>query len=163
LERNDELTQSMEGLHQRRAVEAGAGVFIKTAKLWVSLPLVVDTALIIEKLRVASQIRQSHVAHHDEYDIETSELHRRLLDLETYVDDRIAILLEAHPAYPWVSKVKGVGREDISKVIRLIDINKANTISSLWKFAGYAPVDGHAEKRQKGAKLPYSFRLRTMS
>lgn len=127
-----------------------------------SIPTLVDAALIIEKLRVASEVRQSHLARQGKKDIETDDLHQRLLDLESYVDDRVAALLKAHPAYPWFSRVKGVGKENIGKVIGLIDIEKADTISSLWKFAGFAPVNGKAEKRQKGVKLHYNAQLRSM-
>jgi len=131
-------------------------------RISIPMPALVDAALVIEKLRVASEVRQSHLARQGRKDIETEELHQRLLDLESYVDDRLAALLEAHPAYPWFSRVKGVGRENIGKVIGLIDIEKAATISSLWKFAGFAPVDGKSEKRQKGTKLHYNAQLRSM-
>lgn len=123
----------------------------------------VNAALAIEKLRVASEVRQSHLKRQDKTDPETDELHRRLLEFEKYVDARVAALIEAHPAYPWFSRVKGVGRENIAKVVGLIDIQEANTVSSLWKFAGFAPVNGKAEKRQKGAKLHYNAQLRSMS
>ncbi len=131
-------------------------------RISIPIPTLVDAALVIEKLRVASEVRQSHLARQGKSDTETNELHRRLVDLESYVDDRVAALLKAHPAYPWFSRVKGVGRENIGKVIGLIDIEKADTISSLWKFAGFAPVDGKAEKKQKGAKLHYNAQLRSM-
>jgi len=128
----------------------------------ISIPTLVDAALVIEKLRVSSEVRRSHLARQGKKDTETDELHDRLVTLEEYVDGRIAELIKAHPAYPWFSRVKGVGRENIAKVIGLIDIEKADTISSLWKFAGFAPVDGKAEKRQKGAKLHYNAQLRSM-
>lgn len=139
-----------------------AGVHPRLEKLSNSMPALVDAALAIEKLRVASEVRQSHLARQGKSDTETNELHRRLVDLENYVDDRVAALLKTHPAYPWFSRVKGVGEENISKVIGLLDIEKADTISSLWKFAGFAPVDGKAEKRQKGVKLHYNSPLRSM-
>ncbi len=129
----------------------------------MSLPALVDAALTIEKLRVSSEVRQSHLARHNEHDPETDELHRRIRSLEDYVDARVATLLKAHPAYPWFSRVKGVGGENIGKVVGLVDIEVATTPSALWKFAGYAPVDGKAEKRQKGAKLHYNSQLRSMS
>ena len=127
------------------------------------LSALVDAALTIEKLRVSSEVRQSHLDRRGQHDPETDELHRRIRSLEDYVDDRVAALLKAHPAYSWFSRVKGVGGENIGKVVGLIDIAVATTISALWKFAGYAPVDGKAEKRQKGAKLHYNSQLRSMS
>lgn len=127
------------------------------------LPTLVDAALVIEKLRVASEVRQSHLALQGKEDPDTNELHSKLVDFEDYVDGRIAQLLESHPAYPWFSRVKGVGKENIGKVVGLIDIEKANTISSLWKFAGRAPEDGKVPKRQKGKKLSYNSQLRSMT
>jgi hypothetical protein len=126
------------------------------------LNTLVDATLAIEKLRVASEVRQSNLAKQGKKDPETDELHRRLKDLEHYVDGRIAELLKAHPAYPWFSRVKGVGRENIAKVVGLIDIEKADTISSLWKYAGFGVEDGKAPKRVKGEKLSYNSQLRSL-
>jgi len=85
-----------------------------------------------------------------------------MIKLEEYVNGRIAQFIETHPAYYWFSLVKGVGKENISKVIGLIDINKAPTISSLWMFAGVAVEGGKAMKREKGKALRYNSQLRSM-
>jgi len=127
------------------------------------LPSLVNTKLAIQKQRVASEVRQTHLAKQGKRDAETDEVHRRLENLEDYVDGRIAEHIERHPAYPWFSRVKGAGNEVMGNVVGLIDIEKANTISSLWKFAGRAPEDGKAPKRQKGKKLSYNSQLRTMT
>jgi len=127
------------------------------------LPTLVDAALAIEKLRVSSKVRQSHLARQGKDDPETNELHRRLKDLEDYIDDRVSDLIETHPAYPWFSRIKGVGGENIAKVVAPIDIGKANTISALWKFAGFSVEDGTAPRRVKGGgKLSYNSQLRSM-
>jgi len=126
------------------------------------LSTLVDATLSIEKLRVASQVRRSHLALQGRHDTDADNLFERLVALEKFVDDRIAELVKHHPAYPWFSQVKGVGKENIAKVIGLIDIEKADTVSSLWKFAGFAPVDGKSERRQKGEKLHYNSQLRSM-
>ncbi|MBA7706712.1 hypothetical protein ES703_115569 [subsurface metagenome] len=128
-----------------------------------SLTKMVDASLAIEKLRVAAEVGQTHLALHDRHDPERDELHRRLKDLEDYVDGRVAQLIKSHPAYPWFSKVKGIGKENIGKVVALIDIERADHISSLWKFAGFSVEDGIAPKRVKGGgKLEYNSRLRSM-
>jgi len=95
-------------------------------------------------------------------DPERYEVRRRLVDLENYMDGRIANLITSHPAYPWFSRVKGVGEENIGKVVALIDIAKAPTISSLWRFAGWSVEDGVAPRRVKGQKLIFNSQLRTM-
>jgi len=124
----------------------------------------VDAAVAVEKLRVASEVRQSHFALKGKQDPETDELHRRLKDLEEFVDGRVADLIQSHPAYPWFSRVKGVGGENIGKVIAPIDIERAKTISALRKFAGFAPdKEGKAMRRVKGGgKLEYNSQLRSM-
>lgn len=128
-----------------------------------TLTTLVGAALTIEKLRVASEVRQTHLVRQGRQDPETDELHRRLKDLEDFVDGRVSYLIQSHPAYPWFSEVKGVGRENIAKVVALIDIQKANTISSLWKFAGLSVEGGVAPKPHKGGgKLEFSSQLRSM-
>jgi len=128
-----------------------------------SLTTMVDAALAIEKLRVAAEVRQSHLALQNKQDPETDELHRHLKDLEDFVDERVAYLIESHPAYAWFSCVKGVGKENIAKVVGLMDIEKAEHISSFWKFAGFGVVDGVAPKRRRGGgKLEYNSQLRSM-
>jgi hypothetical protein len=128
-----------------------------------ALSALVDASIAIEKIRVSAQVRQSHLRRRNKAAPETEDLFRRLTELEDYVNDRIAHLIENHPAYHWFSLVKGVGRENIAKVIGLIDINRAPTISSLWMFAGFAPDDGKAMKKVKGQKLQYNSQLRSMA
>jgi len=128
-----------------------------------SLITMTDAAIAIEKVRVAAEVRQSHLARQGRQDPETEELHRRLKDLEEFVDGRVAYLIQSHPAYPWFSRVKGVGGENIAKVVAPIDIVKATTISSLWMFAGHGlSGEGKAMKRVKGEKLHYNSQLRSM-
>ena len=50
----------------------------------MTLSTMVDAALTIERLRVASEVRQSHLTRQGKQDPETDELHRRLKDLEDY-------------------------------------------------------------------------------
>lgn len=137
-----------------------------------TLSFLVDTALSIEKLRVASQVRKAHLERNKRVDKDTDDVIKRLVSLEEWVDGRVGKLITTHPAYGWFSRVKGVGKENIGKVVGSIrvmpDVENpekpyANTISALWKFAGYAVTDGHGDKRVKGAgKLCYNSQLRTM-
>lgn len=140
----------------------------KIARLVGAKPLnaLVDAQLAIEKLRINMLIRQTHLKLQGRNDPETDALLDQLLAIEAYVDDRVAALIQAHPAYVWFSRVKGIGDENIAKIIGLVDIEKARTISGLWKFAGYAPEVGedgllHGAKKTKGQKLEYNSKLRT--
>jgi len=127
-----------------------------------TLSALVDATIAIEKIRVSVEVRQTHLRKQNKADKETGDLCQRLIELEEYVNGRIAHFIENHPAYYWFSLVKGVGKENIAKVIGLIDINKAPTISSLWMFAGMAPEEGKAMKRVKGKTLKYNSQLRSM-
>lgn len=98
------------------------------------------------------------------HDEETDELDKRMVDLEGYIDHRIAALLSNHPAYPWFSRVKGIGKENIGKIVGLVDIEKAATVSALWSFCGFAPdpATGKSMKRTTGTTLAYNSQLRSM-
>ncbi len=137
----------------------------KVARVVAAKPLnsLVDAALAVERLRVSTQIRQSHLKLQSRQDPETDALLVELVKLEEFIDGRVATLVKGHPAYPWFHRVKGIGNENIAKVIGLVDIERATTISGLWKFAGFAVEDGHAPKKTKGEKLSYNSRLRSMS
>ena len=140
----------------------------KIEKLVSMSPLnaLVDAQLSIEKPRINAQIRQTHLKKQGRSDPETDALLEKLLDVESYVDGRVASYMQPHPAYPWFSRVKGIGDENIAKVIGLVDIKRATTVSALRKFAGYAPEEGedglfHGAKKVKGKKLSYNSKLRT--
>lgn len=137
---------------------------------------------VIEKEKVRLQVRKTHLAKRGQQDIETENLLQRLSDMEQYIDGRMAEIIQQHPAYPWFSRVKGIGKENIGKVIglirvkpeqglrkiqdsedwELVDLPYAQTISAVWKFCGYAVDDGHAPRREKGTKLTYNNTLRSM-
>jgi hypothetical protein len=118
----------------------------------------------IEKLRVASQVREKHLERQGRKDENTVQIHERLVALEEFVTDLLAGQVESHQAYPWFSRIKGVGRENIGKVLGFLDIQKAGHISSFWKFAGYSVnSDNKAPRAVKGGgKLEYNKKLRVM-
>lgn len=138
----------------------------------------VNASLSVEKLRVASQVRQTHLAKQNRVDQNTDQIVAKLTELEDFINDIIAGDLEHHPAYWWFSHVKGIGKENIGKVIGFIrvkpekgfdkdgnerDLPYADTISALWKFAGMAvDENGHTQKREKGKTLEYCSQLRVM-
>ncbi|GAH61402.1 unnamed protein product, partial [marine sediment metagenome] len=58
-----------------------------------TLPALVEATLVIEKLRVATQVRRSHLARQGKKDTETDELLLRLVSLEEYAEARVAELI----------------------------------------------------------------------
>lgn len=142
-----------------------------------TLSALVDATLAVEKVRVRTQVRQSHLKLQDRNDPETDALAEKLIDIEGYIDGRIASILKTHPAYGWFSQVKGVGKENIGKVVgqvrvkpekgtdkegNVIELPYADSISALWKFCGFSVENGAAPKRVRGEKLPYNSQLRSM-
>ncbi len=127
----------------------------------------------VEKLRVASQVRLTHLERQGREDKHTEAV---LVDLQRLEDNITGLLkgeMEQHPAWPWLKEVKGAGLENTAKVIGIIEgvnfkstgrsgIAAFDTMSKLRRFAGLAPVDGKSERRIKGEKLHYSSELRTM-
>ena len=129
----------------------------------------VNTQLSIEKIRIATQIRNTHLKKQGRTDENTEKLLEHLKSVEKFVDNTVANMIKSHPAYYWFSKVKGVGKENIGKVIgQLKMINSENKdvaphISSFWQFAGFGmEKDGTIQKRKKGQKTSYNITLKTM-
>lgn len=116
----------------------------------------------IQRLRVAAQVRGSHLALQKRNDPETEALRVEIEKTEEYVRGRFKHLMSQHPAHPWFSRIKGVGPENIAKVIGFIDIKRADSVSSLWRYAGFHVVDGHAPKPVPGQKLDFNKVLRSM-
>lgn len=86
-------------------------------------PLVMlsDAAIRIEKVRVAAEVRLSHLAKRGSTCPDTKELLKRSENLEKWVDDRLADIVKSHPAAPWFTRVKGTGGEAIGKVLGHIE------------------------------------------
>ena len=59
----------------------------------------------------------------------------------------------------WAYDQDGIGPVLASGLSAYIDVTKAPTVSSLWKFAGLAPG---SDRRVKGKKLPYCARLKVL-
>jgi hypothetical protein len=87
--------------------------------------------------------------------------YKRFEEIEKDLDQSIADLAEDFPIVERMTRVKGVGKTLAMKVAVMIDIRKADTISALWRYAGYAVIDGQREKPTKGEKLHYNARLKT--
>jgi len=117
----------------------------------------------IQKARVASQVRKTHLALRKETCSVTEEVLERTADVETWLNNKVKELVKSHPAYPWFKNVKGIGDLNIGKVVSLIDIEKASLVSKLWRYAGMAPgPDGKAERQVSGQKLHYNKVLKSM-
>ena len=110
-------------LDQEETTQGERAMINESPSLGERSPLVVlaDAAMAVERVRVGAQVRLSHLEKKGRTCQDTEELHRRALDLEHWVDGRLAQVVRAHPASPWFSRVKGTGGECIGKVIGHIE------------------------------------------
>jgi len=115
-----------------------------------------------QKLRVMAQVRNAHLAKQGKKDEVTEWLESESRKIEEFLNEWIRNRVVEHPAYEWFSQVKGVGTLNIGKVLAYIDIEEADTISSLWKYAGYGVTNGKGDRPVPGKKLCFNRRLKTM-
>ena len=87
--------------------------------------------------------------------------YERLSKMEEELEDDISNLIEGEELVEYMTAVKGVGDILSAKVISMIDIERADTVSALWRYAGFGVVDGEAEKRKKGETMHFNMRLKT--
>jgi hypothetical protein len=102
-----------------------------------ALRWLIDAYFAVQKARIASTNRVGAV----ERDVDLgpvpivlSELGPRLLEIENELADTAGTMLDAHPAWHWLK---------------------------LWRHAGYAVLDGKAERPVKGERRHYDLRLKT--
>lgn len=67
------------------------------------------------------------------------------------------------PIWDWLTSIKGLGAGgEAAKLAAMIDdIGKFATISKLWRFSGWACIDGDIDRCQKGTKSPYNRKLKS--
>jgi len=87
--------------------------------------------------------------------------YERFAEIEKDLDASIADIAGDFPIVERMTNVKGVGKTLALKVVAMIDIERARTISALWRYAGYGVVDGKAERPKPGERLHYNKRLKT--
>lgn len=129
-----------------------------------ALGAIVDFQFQFDKALTALKIRNTHLKKNGTEDPETVQLMKESeLFKKEFILKPVARLLSEHPAYPWFSRVKGIGPENIAKVVSLITISKAETPSALWKYAGYGvDENGKADRPKKGELLHFNKTLKTM-
>lgn len=138
-----------------------------------SLSHLADVLLSIERVRIAAQVRLSHLKKQGYREDYTEIALKDIAGLEARLTKLLQQEMEEHPTWPWLEKVKGAGLENSAKVIGIIEgvtfkstgrsgIGAFDTMSKLRRFAGLAPVNGKAERRVKGEELHYSSELRAM-
>jgi len=94
-----------------------------------------------------------------------------LVDPKTKAEKTVSIetiLLEqakaTGPIWDWLTGIKGLGAGGMAAQLlaHIDDIGKFDTVSKLWRFAGYAVIDGKREVPKKGEKLHYNKLLKSL-
>lgn len=120
---------------------------------------------VIQKARIQFNNRLSAIERgkdDSEYVTYIKNWYQRFRDMEKDLDESIEDLASDIPIIERMIKVKGVGKTLSMKVATMINIQEADTISSLWRYAGYGVTkDGKAEKPVSGERLHYNKRLKT--
>ncbi len=68
--------------------------------------------------------------------------YRRHADEERELRRAMMAALADHPAWPWLSRVKGIGATLAAKLLARLDITRAPSPSSFWAYCGLATVPG---------------------
>lgn len=116
----------------------------------------------VQRQRIQSGNRRSAVergASHNGHEL-AAYLETMFGDLEQQLGGMIAGAAFEHPAYNWLIRVRGIGPGLAASLLAHIDIERAATISALWRYAGQAVVEGKAERRTAGVKLHYNNELK---
>jgi len=130
----------------------------------------------IENLPMLEHLRISFQRHRIQMSNRLSAVDRGVSELETEIiqrycerfqtlEDEVAGDIKAavvdHEMWPFFLRVKGIGPGLAGCLLAHIDIEKAPTVSALWKYAGLAVnAEGKADKPTKGEKLPYNAELK---
>lgn len=66
--------------------------------------------------------------------------------------------------WKWITSIKGLGAGGLAAQLlaQIDDISLAPTVSALWRYCGYAVIDGCAEKNTKGEKSHFNRRLKSI-
>ena len=128
-----------------------------------TLHFLVQTHMQIEKLRMATDSQCSTVLKQGFNDPYLSQVRQKVCEFEEWIEAEIRGLVISHPAWPWLNQVKGVGMENIGKVIAFVgDISRFPTVSKLWSYSGYSVKNGEAPRKVKGQKVTWNKNLRIM-
>ena len=89
------------------------------------------------------------------------ERSKTLAQLEKAELKNIERLCKTEKIYKWLRAQKGIGPTMCGVIMSEIDIERAETVSAVWKFTGLDVQNGKAPRPTKGQKLTYNAWLRT--
>jgi len=84
----------------------------------------------------------------------------QFLDLETKIDRDIAALVSGDQFCVLLTGLRGISSILAAKFTALWPNREPETVASLWRYCGYAVIDGKAERPRKGESLHYNKRMK---
>lgn len=122
----------------------------------------------IQRERIAFSLRRQQMERDGNGSLE-SPGYKLAIDYESrflYFEQTILGDIERYatelPIVDQLIKIKGIGKLLAAKIAAPIDITIADTVSSLWKYAGYAVNDqGKSDRPTKGERLHYNPSLKS--
>jgi len=117
----------------------------------------VNTLYDYQKIRIAldNRIRSGNYAESEHVVFRNHA--KRFEELEKEMEKEVSKILKEFGIWNhWLKDVKGIGVRTGAILISEIDIEKCDTVSGLWKYAGLNVDNGHAPKPIKGQKLYYN-------
>ena len=130
-----------------------------------TLRAAVDLREAIQRQRIAFKNRQAAVERGDDtVDPESEAVLVRYAEafqeMEDNIDKDIRDLSKDYEIINHAACVKGMGRVFAAKLVSMIDITRCNTVSALWRYCGYAVIDGERERPHAGEKMHYNKRCK---
>ncbi len=89
--------------------------------------------------------------------------YRRHAEAERDLRRAMLSALSDHPAWPWMSRVKGIGPTLGARLLARLDVSKAPSPSSFWSYCGLATVPGieyHCRVCGLRSSFPTRYRVR---
>lgn len=87
--------------------------------------------------------------------------------LDTMID-QICKMMKSYgeeiPIWDWLTSIRGLGSGSLAAQLcaQIDDIAKFDTVSKLWRFAGWAVINGQIDRCERGVKSPYNRKLKSV-
>jgi len=128
------------------------------------LALVVRQFYDIQDLRMSMSNRlkaYERLGYHTEH---ASEVYDKMQEFESYIGDVASKMVKDEPIFnAWLKHVKGIGPILSAAIItRISSIDRFESISALWAYAGMHVVNGRAPERARGQSANWDPKLKTL-
>ncbi len=118
----------------------------------------VDYYYILQKDRVRTANQRKQLATAKEPHVLIAWLAQNVMTLETNVKSALGVYAAGQEEGRWALTQHGIGPVISAGLLAHVDIEKAKTVSSVWRFAGLDPTS----KWLKGQKRPWNARLKVL-